>query len=414
MRTTRLFVESSLRHTTRFTPEGGRAEESSVRRGVCLEEDVSPSSTLHVAADGTEMLDTPPCPLPPETVRRAREVLGHTPAGAGPRTGDRLSGLAAGCGAVLTLSGHEQRVLVGSPEEPVTDTRTIRTVEVELSGTGSEVFPWPAPDSPSGPGASVLEEALQHALALLRGRAALPLADLPRTVPDLVLLPGRAGAFFHELVGHPREGDVVASGTGYLAAGGRVAPDWLTVDDGAGHGEQGFRARFDDQGTPTGRTPLIRAGQLCTPLNDLATAGLTGTPPTGNGRRLDYGFPAIPRMTHTRAFCDRPGPLPEGAWIAPLGLSLERMGIATGEFTFVAHHPLLYSGRNPVARLPRLRLSGEARHTLAGLRPGPGGVRGHTRASKGCGKLGQFPLIVSFANSGLRLPSGLVEVKPDV
>ncbi|MFD7368778.1 metallopeptidase TldD-related protein [Nocardiopsis alba] len=411
----RLFVESSLRQTVRFTPEGGRTEEDRVRRGVCLEEDVSPSGTAHVAADGTELLDSPPHALPPGTVTRAREVLAHQPCGFGPRHTDLLAGLAAESGAVLTLAGHEQRVLAGSPERPVADTRTLRTVEVELPGAGSEVFPWPAPDRPSSdPAPAAVSEAVRNALEALRARTTLPPAELPDPVPELVLLPGRAGAFFHELVGHPLEGDVVASGTGYLAKNARVAPEWLTVDDGAAHGGHGFRARFDDQGTPTSRTPLIREGRLRGPLNDLATARLTGTPPTGNGRRLDYGFPAVPRMTHTRAFCARPGTLPEGPWIAPLGLSLERMGIATGEFVFVAHHPLLYSGRSPAARLPRLRISGSAGRVLAGLRPGPGGLRGYTRASKGCGKLGQFPLIVSFANSGLRLPAGLVEVTPDV
>lgn len=410
----RFFGENSLRQTIRLTPDRGRSEEALRRRGVCLEQDTGPGATRHVAAEGTELLDDPSV-LPAGLAERARTLLARPLHGVDTGVLEGLSAFAARTGTTLTWACHEQHVIVGGTVRPRADVRAIATVEVELPGAGSEVVPWPAPGAGTERGTPSRGRALDDALELLRARRALPARGLPDPVPDLVMLPGRAGAFFHELLGHPREGDVAASGTSYLSGleGERLAPVWLDADDGAVHTDHGFRARFDDQGVPCARTPLLRSGKLGEPLTDLATARLTGSAPRGHGRRLDYRFAALPRMTHTRVTCSSPEAVPDGEWIAPLGLSLEMMGIASGEFVFVAEHPLLYRGRTPVARLPRLRLTGEGARTLTGLRPGPGAVRGYTRASRGCGKLGQFPLIVSFANSGLRLPRGLVEVVPD-
>jgi TldD protein len=50
---------------------------------------------------------------------------------------------------------------------------------------------------------------------------------------------------------------------------------------------------------------------------------------------------------------------------------------------------------------------------LAQLQPGPARIAESCRATGGCGKLGQFPLLVSFANAGFVLPAGSVRIEVD-
>jgi TldD protein len=56
---------------------------------------------------------------------------------------------------------------------------------------------------------------------------------------------------------------------------------------------------MDDEGYPTGRTLLIENGILCGYMQDVLSARLTQTAPTGNGRRESYACIPMPRMTNT-------------------------------------------------------------------------------------------------------------------
>ncbi|RCV53986.1 metallopeptidase TldD-related protein [Marinitenerispora sediminis] len=407
MTDTRVFVENSLRGTVRFAPDGTVTAESTRRRGACLEQSVGRDHVRHVAADGVDLLAGPAAGISAPVAEAGREVLARPVVGLDPAERQVLADLAAETGATATWAGYHQHVLAGPLDAPTADTRSLYTVEVDRDGTDTEVVPL----RPDGGVTTGLGE-VRAALDRLDARSGLPRAALPHPVPDLVLLPGRAGAFFHELVGHPMEADVVVSGTSYLGArrGRRVGPEWLTVTDGATPARTGVRAAVDDEGTPTAGARLVDAGVVGDPMTDLGTAPLAGTAPRGHGRRLDYRHPAIPRMTHTSAVADTGDPSPDGTWIAPFGLSLDAMSIATGDFRFVARTPLLHEAGTPVARLPELTLTGNGLLVLAGILPAGRTAGEHARASRGCGKLGQFPLIVSFANSGFLLPAGLVEV----
>ena len=61
-------------------------------------------------------------------------------------------------------------------------------------------------------------------------------------------------------------------------------PRVTVVDDGLLAGAMGS-SRFDDEGLPRRRTPLIEQGVLKSFVHDLETAQATGQPPTGNGER---------------------------------------------------------------------------------------------------------------------------------
>ncbi|GGM73512.1 hypothetical protein GCM10011609_06630 [Lentzea pudingi] len=299
----------------------------------------------------------------------------------------------------LTAALFHQHVLAGPPEVLRFDERHVASLTISTEG-GWDVVGWRDPAPLAVPGA----------VEALRRRNSLPFADLPPEA-DLVLAPGRAGSFFHELLGHPMEADVLASGTSWLSrrAGDRVAPAWLTVIDGLADPAGGYHAVVDDEGTPTTAVPLLDAGVVGSPMTDRSAAAALGLPATGHGRRLDHRHPAVVRMAHTRAQfpLDTPVTPSRHAEIRPFGLALVRMNVATGEFVFRAGTALLQGEH----RLRPFEIHGRADEVLAALEPVDPEVRAYGRADRGCGKLGQFPLPVSFANAGVRLPAGSVVLR---
>lgn len=409
MRPDVLFVESGVRATRTYRPDGAVEVRESGWRGACAERRRSPGHATHRFADGDDLVGE--WPLGPDDRERARGVLAASYATA-PATGDApLSAFAERHRVSLTLAVYHQRVAVGTPSGLVADERLCRTAEVTLDGrTGtplSEVVPWDDQDG---------ARRAEIAAGAVRGLAALTPAAGPLPACDVVLEPGRAGALFHELVGHPLEADVVASRSSYLARrlGERVAPPWLQVTDGAAVPGDGFAAAIDDEGTPVQTVSLVRDGLAEGVLVDGTTSGPLGRASTGHGRRLDYRLPVIPRMRHTAAFAKDAEPeAPGSVRLSPRGLRLRWMNLLTGDFEFAIAGALLEAGEGGPRLVGPAILAGNGLEVLAALRPGPGGPRSSYRASKGCGKLGQFPLVVSFANGGLWIPGEVVHVRAD-
>jgi TldD protein len=84
-----------------------------------------------------------------------------------------------------------------------------------------------------------------------------------------------------------------------MVLGRRFGSEQLNItDDGTLPGERGTH-RFDDEGTPTGRTPLVQRGILVGRLHSRETAGAMGERATGNARATDVRYPPIVRMTNT-------------------------------------------------------------------------------------------------------------------
>ncbi len=139
------------------------------------------------------------------------------------------------------------------------------------------------------------DEALRQALVNLEA------IDAPAGELDVVLGPGWPGVLLHEAVGHGLEGDFNRKKSSAFAElmGQQVAAKGVTVvDDGTIDGRRGSLS-FDDEGTPTQRTPLIEDGILVGYMQDRQNARLMGVNSTGNGRRQSYAHIPMPRMTNT-------------------------------------------------------------------------------------------------------------------
>jgi len=144
-------------------------------------------------------------------------------------------------------------------------------------------------------------EAVRQAVLNLEAVAA-PAGTMP-----VVLGPGWPGVLLHEAIGHGLEGDFNRKGTSAFSGrvGERVASPLCTiVDDGTIAGRRGSLS-IDDEGTVSQKTTLIERGILTGYMQDKLNARLTGSQPTGNGRRESYAHLPMPRMTNTYML---PGP----------------------------------------------------------------------------------------------------------
>jgi len=142
----------------------------------------------------------------------------------------------------------------------------------------------------------LVEKAAQRAVDLLSAETVIG-GRYP-----VVCNPRLAGVFIHEAFGHLSEADFVYANPQaqeMMVLGRRFGPDILTVvDDGSLPGGRGTHP-YDDEGTPTGRTELIKDGILVGRLHSRETAAKMGERPTGNARATSYRYPPIVRMTNT-------------------------------------------------------------------------------------------------------------------
>jgi len=118
----------------------------------------------------------------------------------------------------------------------------------------------------------------------------------------VILNPRLAGVFIHEAFGHLSEADFIYANPQaqkMMVLGRQFGSKILNVaDDGSIPGLRGSH-RYDDEGTPTGRTDLIKEGVLVGRLHSRETAAKMGEEPTGNARATSYRYPPIVRMTNT-------------------------------------------------------------------------------------------------------------------
>ncbi|MEA3346112.1 MAG: TldD/PmbA family protein [Chloroflexota bacterium] len=142
----------------------------------------------------------------------------------------------------------------------------------------------------------LVEEAAQRAVDLLSAE------EVGGGRYTVVCNPHLAGVFIHEAFGHLSEADFVYANPQaqeMMVLGRRFGPDILTVvDDGSLPGGRGTHP-YDDEGTPTGRTELIKDGTLAGRLHSRETAAKMEEKPTGNARATSYRYPPIVRMTNT-------------------------------------------------------------------------------------------------------------------
>ncbi|WP_240356869.1 MULTISPECIES: TldD/PmbA family protein [Myxococcus] len=239
-------------------------------------------------------------------------------------------------------------------------------------------------------------------------RESSPGIPCPTGMFPIVFPPGAASAcFFHEVCGHPLEGDVVARGGSYLARrlGQRVAGPWLSVSDDPtdGHGALGFH--WDDEGHAAQAVPLLNKGVVGSPLLDARSARLLGHAPNGHGRRVGFRHPPLPRMAHTRVE-PHEGHLESVLAGVPHGLLVQHltprhMDLLSGDFSFyIVEAREVRDGRVGQRVSPGI-LAGNGLEALASI-DAVGADSRNLFATRGCRKLDHGALPVSFGQPAVR------------
>ena len=131
--------------------------------------------------------------------------------------------------------------------------------------------------------------------------ATLKAERAPSGALTVITDPMMSGLLAHEVMGHASEADEVIKRRSFLtdAVGKVVASPVISMfDDGTFDGAHGS-VPFDDEGTRSSKTQIIKDGVYTGFMHTLETASAMDVMPTGNGRAEDFGKRVWARMTNT-------------------------------------------------------------------------------------------------------------------
>ena len=220
-----------------------------------------------------------------------------------------------------------------------------------------------------------------------------------------------AGVFVHEAFGHLSEADNVYENKrlqDILKLGEKFGNQDLNITDGAKIPNLRGSYEFDDEGTPSTSTPLIREGVLVGRLHSKETASKLDEKPTGNARAISYAYPPIVRMTNTiienstntreEIIKDTKDGLYVKNWYG--GMTEHEM------FTFSSAETYKIENGEIKETLRPVKLSGNLFTTLKNIN----GIADDLEINQGggCGKGGQSPLPVSNGSPHIRINNCLV------
>ena len=223
-----------------------------------------------------------------------------------------------------------------------------------------------------------------------------------------------AGVFIHEAFGHLSEADFVyenPQAREMMTLGRRFGKPVLNVgDNGAERGLRGTLP-YDDEGTPTQDTPLIREGILVGRLHSRETAAALGERPTGNARAISFRHPPIVRMTNTYIAPGRKGATLEDL-IKDLKLGVYACGAFGGQtmlenFSFTAGWGYMIRDGQVAELVKDVVLAGNLFQTLDRIDHIAGDFTWNQMGG-GCGKGGQFPLPVTEGAPHVRIEEALI------
>jgi TldD protein len=221
-----------------------------------------------------------------------------------------------------------------------------------------------------------------------------------------------AGVFIHEAFGHLSEADFVyenPQARDMMTIGRRFGKPVLNVgDNGAAPGLRGTLP-FDDEGTPTQDTPLIKDGILVGRLHSRETAAAMGERPTGNARAISFRHAPIVRMTNTYIGNGR-GRLED--LIRDVKLGVYACGAFGGQtmlenFSFTAAYGRMIRDGHVAELVKDVVLAGNLFQTLDRIDHIAGDFRWNQMGG-GCGKGGQVPLPVTEGAPHMRIEAALV------
>lgn len=170
---------------------------------------------------------------------------------------------------------------------------------------------------------------------------------------SVVMGAGASGILLHEAMGHAFEADFNRKGQSVFSEqmGKRICRAGIDIiDDGTILGNRGS-INFDDEGTPSRKTYMVRDGILCSYLHDRISARYYNVEPTGNGRRESFRYHPIPRMRCTYMDSGKDGTVEDLISSVKKGVYVDEFSngqvkIGEGDFTFyVKHGYMIENGR---------------------------------------------------------------------
>jgi TldD protein len=227
----------------------------------------------------------------------------------------------------------------------------------------------------------------------------------------VILDPVLAGVFVHEAFGHLSEADHVYENERLreiMTLGKEFgAADLNIVDSASMPGLRGSY-RYDDEGTPSSKTYLIKEGKLVGRLHSRETAAKMSENPSGNARAINYRYPPIVRMTNTYI---EPGTVPFEDLIADIkeGVYAKNWygGTTSMEmFTFSSGEAYLIRNGKVSELLRPVMLTGNVFTTLKNIDATGNDL--DMNQGGGCGKAGQSPLPVSNGSPHIRIRHCLI------
>lgn len=138
-------------------------------------------------------------------------------------------------------------------------------------------------------------ETADEAVATLKAQRA------PSGLLTVITDPMMSGLLAHEVMGHASEADEIIKRRSFLTdvVGKKVASSVISMfDDGTVSGAHGS-IPYDDEGTRSSKTQIIKDGIYTGYMHNLETASTMNVNPTGNGRAENFGKRVWARMTNT-------------------------------------------------------------------------------------------------------------------
>lgn len=215
------------------------------------------------------------------------------------------------------------------------------------------------------------------------------------------------GVFVHEAFGHLSEADFLHENPQMrelMVVGRKMGPAILNVVDEGGFGPTVGSLWFDDEGTPTRKTYLIKGGRLAGHLHSLETAAKMGAKPTGNARAIGRSYPPVVRMTNTYI---ENGPSSVKELFAGVERGVYACDAFGGQtefemFTFSAGYGYRIQNGEIGELVRDVVLTGNVFETLESI-DGIANDLKICQGAGGCGKAGQSPLPVAFGSPHVRI-----------
>jgi len=199
----------------------------------------------------------------------------------------------------------DQKILIANTEGDFIEDRRVRTAVYGLSvGSYNGIIQTGYETVAGTVGWELLTEEVINKIPYEASRRAILLLEAkeaPAGVMPVVISLKAGGVLIHEAVGHGLEADLVDKGVSVYKGkiGEKVASELVTmVDAGVLEGMYGSSA-VDDEGVKTNYNVLIDRGILKGYMHSRITAKKFNVRPSGNGRRQNFRYPPIPRMTNT-------------------------------------------------------------------------------------------------------------------